>query len=397
MAQIEFIHISKSYGDTPAVRDLNLQIDEGEFVVLVGPSGCGKTTALRMVAGLEEITDGEIRIGDRVVNELAPRDRDIAMVFQNYALYPHKSVYENLAFGLRMRKVSKDEQRRRVNEIAQKLGLADMLDRRPGQLSGGQRQRVAMGRAIVREPKAFLMDEPLSNLDAKLRVQMRAEIARIQKALQVTTLYVTHDQVEAMTMGDRVAVMRDGVLQQVDTPQRIYDAPANLFVASFVGSPPMNLFEAAVGSDGASLTFGETRLELRGGTLRDYAGRRIVVGIRPEEVREAGGWDGARVRGRVLLVEALGAEQLIHIEVAATPLERADLVDAAAQPPGPSLGVEDLERSVTLLGRFDRHLLLTPGEAVEVAIDPRLLHFFDLETGVALPTADVPAVAGVAG
>jgi multiple sugar transport system ATP-binding protein len=398
MAEIEFVHVSKIYGgDTPAVRDLNLSIGEGEFVVLVGPSGCGKTTALRMVAGLEEITEGEIRIGDRVVNDLAPRDRDIAMVFQNYALYPHKTVYENLAFGLRMRKVPKAEQRRRVEEIAQKLGLADMLNRRPAQLSGGQRQRVAMGRAIVREPKAFLMDEPLSNLDAKLRVQMRAEIARIQKALQVTTVYVTHDQVEAMTMGDRVAVMRDGVLQQVDTPQRLYDAPANLFVASFVGSPPMNLFEATVEQGGTQLAFGETRLDLGSRSLHGYAGRRVVVGIRPEEVREASGWDGARVRGRVLLVEALGAEQLVHIEIAATPLERADLVDAAAQPPGPSLGVEDLERSVTLLGRFDRHLLLTPGEAVEVAIDPRLLHFFDLETGAALPTADVPAVAGVAG
>jgi multiple sugar transport system ATP-binding protein len=403
MAEIEFIHVSKSYGDTPAVRDLNLQVAEGEFVVLVGPSGCGKTTALRMVAGLEEITSGEIRIGDRIVNELAPRDRDIAMVFQNYALYPHKSVYENLAFGLRMRKVPKAEQRERVENIAQKLGLADMLNRRPAQLSGGQRQRVAMGRAIVREPKAFLMDEPLSNLDAKLRVQMRAEIARIQKSLRVTTLYVTHDQVEAMTMGDRVAVMRGGILQQVDTPQRLYDFPSNLFVASFVGSPPMNLFEAAVEGDGSRLVFGDTRLELPPDivagcpVLREYAGRRVAVGIRPEEVREASGWDGAHVRGRILLVEALGAEQLVHIEVAATPLERADLIDAAAQPPGPSLGVDDLERSVTLLGRFDRHLLLTPGEAVEVAIDPRLLHFFDLETGVALSTVDVPAVAGVAG
>ena len=398
MAELEFIHVNKTYGgDTPAVRDLNLQVEEGEFVVLVGPSGCGKTTALRMVAGLEEISSGEIRIGDRVVNELAPRDRDIAMVFQNYALYPHKSVYDNLAFGLRMRKVPKEEQRKRVEEIAHKLGLADMLERRPAQLSGGQRQRVAMGRAIVREPKAFLMDEPLSNLDAKLRVQMRAEIARIQKALHVTTLYVTHDQVEAMTMGDRVAVMRDGILQQVDTPQHLYDAPANLFVASFVGSPPMNIFEAAVDADGTRLVFGETQLEVPGRVLREYAGRRVAVGIRPEEVREASSWDGARVRGSVLLVEALGAEQLVHIEVAATPLERADLVDAAAQPPGPSLGVEDLERSVTLLGRFDRHLLLTPGEAVEVAIDPRLLHFFDLETGLALPTVDAPLVAGVAG
>jgi multiple sugar transport system ATP-binding protein len=404
MAEITFSHVSKVYGgDTTAVRDLNLEIGEGEFVVLVGPSGCGKTTALRMVAGLEEITAGEVRIGDRVVNELAPRDRDIAMVFQNYALYPHKSVYENLAFGLRMRKVSKAEQRRRVEEIAHKLGLADMLQRRPAQLSGGQRQRVAMGRAIVREPKAFLMDEPLSNLDAKLRVQMRAEIARIQQALKVTTLYVTHDQIEAMTMGHRVAVMRSGVLQQVDTPQRLYDAPGNLFVASFVGSPPMNLFEAAVERDGSRLVFGETQLDLPADAtgerpaLRAYAGRRVAVGIRPEEVREARGWDGARVRGRILLVEALGAEQLVHIEVAAKPLGRADLVDAAAQPPGPSLGVEDLERSVTLLGRFDRHLLLSPGEAVEVAIDPQLLHFFDLETGAAIPTVEVPVAAGVVG
>src|SRR5205823_61170 len=261
--------------------------------------------------------------------ELAPRDRDIAMVFQNYALYPHKNVFDNLAFGLRMRKVSKEEQRRRCREIARVLGLGDMLQRRPAQLSGGQRQRVAMGRAIVREPKAFLMDEPLSNLDAKLRVQMRAEIARIQQALKVTTLYVTHDQVEAMTMGDRVAVMRDGALQQVDKPQRLYDAPANLFVASFVGSPPMNLFEATVEQDGSRLVLGETQLDLPADVLaerpglRSYVGRRVAVGIRPEEVREASGWDGARVRGRVLLVEALGAEQLIHIEVAAKPLERA--------------------------------------------------------------------------
>src|SRR6185295_3914729 len=247
MAQIELVHLSKVYsGDVIAVRDLNLEVEEGEFVVLVGPSGCGKTTALRMIAGLEEISSGEIRIGGKVVNDLAPRDRDIAMVFQTYALYPHKTVYDNLAFGLRMRKVPKEEQKRRVEEIARVLGLGDMLQRRPAQLSGGQRQRVAMGRAIVREPKAFLMDEPLSNLDAKLRVQMRAEIARIQQALKVTTVYVTHDQVEAMTMGNRVAVMRDGRLQQVDTPQRLYDAPVNLFVASFVGSPAMNLFEAGL-------------------------------------------------------------------------------------------------------------------------------------------------------
>jgi multiple sugar transport system ATP-binding protein len=404
VADIQFVHIGKVYdGDVTAVRDLNLDVAEGEFMVLVGPSGCGKTTALRMIAGLEEITSGEIRIGGKVVNDLAPRDRDIAMVFQNYALYPHKSVYENLAFGLRMRKVPKDEQKRRVEEIARILGLGDLLQRRPAQLSGGQRQRVAMGRAIVREPKAFLMDEPLSNLDAKLRVQMRAEIARIQQALKVTTVYVTHDQVEAMTMGHRVAVMRDGELQQVDTPQRLYDAPANLFVASFVGSPPMNLFEAVVERDNFRLIckVGDTELELLAdiaaerASLANYAGRRVAVGIRPEDVREASGWDGARLRGRILLVESLGSEQLVHIEIAANPLERSDLVDTAAQPPGPSLGLDDLERAVTLLGRFDRHLLLAPEEAVEVAIDPRLLHFFDLETGVAIRTVDVPVAAEV--
>jgi multiple sugar transport system ATP-binding protein len=407
VADVELVHLTKVYGsDVVAVRDLNLQIAEGEFVVLVGPSGCGKTTALRMLAGLEEISAGEIRIGGKVVNDLPPRDRDIAMVFQNYALYPHKSVYDNLAFGLRMRKVPKDEQKRRVEEIAGVLGLGDMLRRRPAQLSGGQRQRVAMGRAIVREPKAFLMDEPLSNLDAKLRVQMRAEIARIQKALKVTTVYVTHDQVEAMTMGDRVAVMRDGVLQQVDTPQRLYDAPANLFVASFVGSPPMNIFEAAVSRrDGRLLCkLGDSEFELPADiaasrpALGDYAGRRLAVGIRPEDVREASGWDGARLRGRILLVESLGSEQLVHIQIAAAPLERPDLVDTAAQAPGPAFGVGDLEQAVTLLGRFDRHLLLTPGEAVDVAIDPQLLHFFDLETGVAVPSvADTRVTAGVVG
>jgi multiple sugar transport system ATP-binding protein len=405
VADVELVHLTKVYGhDVVAVRDLNLQIGEGEFVVLVGPSGCGKTTALRMIAGLEEISAGEIRIGGKVVNDLPPRARDIAMVFQTYALYPHKSIYDNLAFGLRMRKVPKEEQKRRVEEIARVLGLADMLQRRPAQLSGGQRQRVAMGRAIVREPKAFLMDEPLSNLDAKLRVQMRAEIARIQKALKVTTVYVTHDQVEAMTMGDRVAVMRDGELQQVDTPQRLYDVPANLFVASFVGSPAMNIFEAAVRRDNERLLckVGDSEFELPADltaarpALADYGDRRLAVGIRPEDVREAAGWDGARLRGRIILVESLGSEQLVHIEIAAAPLERPDLVDTAAQAPGPAFGVDELEQAVTLLGRFDRHLLLTPGEAVEVAIDPHLLHFFDLETGIAVPkSVDAPVAAGV--
>src|SRR6187401_2718197 len=314
MAEIELEHLTKVYsGDVTAVDDVSLDIGDGEFMVLVGPSGCGKSTLLRIIAGLEEVTQGSISIGGTDVTEFAPRRRDIAMVFQSYALYPHMSVRKNIGYGLKVRRVPKDESRRRVEEVAKLLGLEELLERKPAQLSGGQRQRVAMGRAIVREPKAFLMDEPLSNLDAKLRVQMRAEIARIQKALEVTTLYVTHDQVEAMTMGDRVAVMRDGILQQVDTPQRLYDLPANLFVASFVGSPPMNLFEANVEADGAQLVFGETRLDLGARSLRDYSGRRVVVGIRPEEVREASGWDGAHVRGRVLLVEALGAEQLVHI------------------------------------------------------------------------------------
>jgi multiple sugar transport system ATP-binding protein len=395
MAEIQFVDISKVYGrDTVAVRHLNLTVGEGEFVVLVGPSGCGKTTALRMVAGLEEITDGEIRIGDRVVNELPPRERDIAMVFQNYALYPHKTVYENLVFGLRMRKVPKAEQRRRVEEIARVLGLGEMLQRRPAQLSGGQRQRVAMGRAIVREPKAFLMDEPLSNLDAKLRVQMRAEIARIQQTLKVTTLYVTHDQVEAMTMGHRVAVMRDGVLQQVDAPQKLYDAPVNLFVASFVGSPAMNLLEAElVRADGSlACRLGDIEIDLpdevvaRRPSLQAHVGEPIAIGIRPEDVQLGPALEGTHLPGRVLLVEALGAEHLVHLEIAATPLRRTELVDAAIQPSE----TEAFGRSSTLLGRFDRNFLLQPGEAVEVAIDPHRLHFFELDSGAAIQTVDVP-------
>jgi multiple sugar transport system ATP-binding protein len=398
MANIHFAHVSKVYGhDHVAVRDLNLEIAEGEFMVLVGPSGCGKTTALRMVAGLEEISDGEIRIGDRVVNELAPRERDVAMVFQNYALYPHKNVYDNLVFGLRMRKVSKSEQRRRVEEIARILGLSDMLERRPAQLSGGQRQRVAMGRAIVREPKAFLMDEPLSNLDAKLRVQMRAEIARIQQTLKVTTLYVTHDQVEAMTMGHRVAVMRDGVLQQVDEPERIYDEPTNLFVASFVGSPAMNLLEAEVQRDGDRLVcrLGDTEIAAPAG-LATHVGSRVAVGIRPEHIRPAfGAVDGIRIRGLVLLVEPLGSEVLAHVEVPAPPLGRLDLIDAAAQP-SPGLSAVG-GGSATVLARFDRELALRAGEPVELAIDPRRLLFFDLDSGAALAKTGAPVAASVAG
>ena len=404
MAGVTLEHVSKIYPDgTRAVNAIDLGIDDGEFMVLVGPSGCGKTTALRMVAGLEEITDGEIRIGDRVVNDLAPRDRDIAMVFQNYALYPHKTVYENLVFGLRMRKVPKEERRRRVEEIARILGLEDMLQRRPAQLSGGQRQRVAMGRAIVREPQAFLMDEPLSNLDAKLRVQMRAEIARIQQTLAVTTLYVTHDQVEAMTMGHRVAVMRGGVLQQVDTPQRLYDSPGNLFVASFVGSPAMNLLEVVLERDGGALVcrVGDTDLELPADTvgrrpaLERFVGRHIAVGIRPEALSEAGeDPDAPRLHGRVLLVEALGAESLAHVEVTGTPLDRPELVDVAASqthllPVG--------ERTATLLARLEHDTGVRPGHIVDLAVDTRRLHFFDLESGVAIAAAAAPVTAAAVG
>jgi multiple sugar transport system ATP-binding protein len=404
MAAIQFNHVSKEYGGgTLAVDDLNLEVAEGEFVVLVGPSGCGKTTALRMVAGLEEISYGEIRIGDRVVNDLAPRERDIAMVFQNYALYPHKTVYENLVFGLRMRKVPKSEQRRRVEEIARILGLDEMLERRPAQLSGGQRQRVAMGRAIVREPKAFLMDEPLSNLDAKLRVQMRAEIARIQQTLQVTTLYVTHDQVEAMTMGHRVAVMRGGVLQQVDTPQRLYDFPGNLFVASFVGSPAMNLLEVGLERDATSLVcrIGDSELEVpadvvaRRPQLERYVGRTLALGIRPEALAEsADDPDAPRLRGRALLVEALGAESLAHVEVTATPLDRPELVDTAVAQ-AHLLPVGD--RTATLLARLAHDTGVRPGHIVDLAVDVRRLHFFDLESGAAVPAAGAPVTAAAVG
>jgi multiple sugar transport system ATP-binding protein len=394
VAAIRFTHVIKEYGGgTLAVDDLNLEVAEGEFVVLVGPSGCGKTTALRMVAGLEEITGGEIRIGDRVVNDLAPRERDIAMVFQNYALYPHKTVYENLVFGLRMRKVPKSEQRRRVEEIARILGLEEMLQRRPSQLSGGQRQRVAMGRAIVREPQAFLMDEPLSNLDAKLRVQMRAEIARIQQTLKVTTLYVTHDQVEAMTMGHRVAVMRSGVLQQVDTPQRLYDFPGNLFVASFVGSPAMNLLEVGLERDGGSLVCrtGDVEIDVpsevaaRRPQLEQYVGRRLALGIRPEALSESSADpDAPRVRGRALLVEALGAESLAHVEVSATSLDRPELVDVSVSQ-AHLLPVAD--RTATLLARLEHDTGVKPGHVVDLAVDVRRLHFFDLESGAAVPVA----------
>src|SRR4051794_15325288 len=343
LATVTFDGVSKVYDNGfRAVDTLDLQIRDGEFMVLVGPSGCGKTTALRMLAGLEEISDGELVIDDTVVNDVAPQKRDIAMVFQNYALYPHLTVYDNMAYGLKIQKLSKADIKTRVNEIAKVIGLEELLDRKPKALSGGQRQRVAMGRAIVRRPKVFLMDEPLSNLDAKLRVQMRSEVARIQHELKATTVYVTHDQVEAMTMGDRVALMRRGVLQQVDTPMRLYNAPANLFVASFIGSPAMNLFEAVLNQRDGHLvaTVGDQILRLDPEALADpkdldrYAGKKIAIGIRPEHLEDAavqtGAPAGRRLETTVKSIEALGAELIAHLEIGGRPVLTEEVKEVAA-------------------------------------------------------------------
>ena len=408
MAGITFDDVTKTYGDGHrAVSDLNLDVQDGEFVVLVGPSGCGKTTALRMIAGLEEITGGQIRIGERVVNNLPPGARDIAMVFQNYALYPHMTVAENIGFALRMRKVPKAEARRRIEETARIIGLVDHLDRKPGQLSGGQRQRVAMGRAIVREPQVFLMDEPLSNLDAKLRVQMRAEISRIQRQLAVTTVYVTHDQIEAMTMGDRVAVMRKGLLQQFDAPQRLYESPANLFVASFIGSPAMNVLEGSLEREGDTLMcrVGTAALALPPEVLNarpalaQHLERPIVVGIRPEALDEPGrrdGGDGGRLRGRVQAVEALGPEQLVHVEIDAKPALVEEvlegLVDMEAAGDLAEIRTDTDGSRATVVARLDASARVRPDEPIELAVDLRHLHFFDLGSGEAIALTE-PATA----
>jgi multiple sugar transport system ATP-binding protein len=398
MSGITLDKVTKTYGDGYlAVSDLDLDVQDGEFIVLVGPSGCGKTTALRMIAGLEEISGGEIRIGDRVVNNLPPGARDIAMVFQNYALYPHMTVAENIGFALRMRKVPKAEARRRIEETARIIGLTDHLDRKPGQLSGGQRQRVAMGRAIVREPQVFLMDEPLSNLDAKLRVQMRAEISRIQRQLAVTTVYVTHDQIEAMTMGDRVAVMRKGLLQQFDAPQNLYERPANLFVASFIGSPAMNMLEGTLERDGDELVcrIGTTSLTLPAEVLAArpalalHLGKPIAVGIRPEALDEPGrrdGGDGGRLRGRVEAVEALGPEQLAHVEIEARPVLADDVLEGLVDVEEAADLAEiitDRDRA-TVVARLDATARIRADDQIELAVDLRRLHFFDLETGEAI-------------
>jgi multiple sugar transport system ATP-binding protein len=394
VAEVTFDQVSKVYPDgTRAVDGMTLGIEDEEFMVLVGPSGCGKTTALRMVAGLEEISEGVLEIGDRVVNHVPPKDRDIAMVFQSYALYPHLTVYENIAFGLRVKKVPKAEIDRRVHEAAHTLGLEEFLDRKPRALSGGQRQRVAMGRAIVRQPQAFLMDEPLSNLDAKLRVQVRAEIARLQNDLGVTTIYVTHDQVEAMTMGDRVAVMRKGVLQQVAPPQDLYDNPVNLFVGGFIGSPAMNLFEATLerSDGGLVLTAGDQRLTVADelaqarDRLRAYEGRTVIVGVRPENLEDAAlvedAPEDARLRGRVDLTEALGSELMVHFTIEAKPAVTED-VRELAQDVGETVK-EDVSET-EMVARFDPRSRARQGEAVEAVVDTRSLHFFDPESGAGI-------------
>jgi multiple sugar transport system ATP-binding protein len=398
MANIVFEDVQKIYPDgTQAVFDLDMEIEDGEFVIFVGPSGCGKSTVLRMVAGLEDISGGKISIGDKVVNDLTPKERDIAMVFQSYALYPHMSVADNMGFALKLSKTPKAEIEKRVNEAAEILGLTEYLHRKPKALSGGQRQRVAMGRAIVRNPQAFLMDEPLSNLDAKLRVQMRAEIADLQSRLGTTTLYVTHDQVEAMTMGDRVAVLKAGRLEQVDAPQRLYDHPDTIFVAGFMGSPSMNIAEAELAADGDTIY-----VEIEGGGIRlrvaeeairqypkvpDYVGQRVAIGMRPEHFTrgEDVNEDQRLSRREIGLVEMLGAEMLVHFKTGARPIVsediRAAIDDADA--------FEELERKAAeggqdFVARFDADDPPTAGDVRDFGFETEHLHFFDPDTGAAL-------------
>jgi multiple sugar transport system ATP-binding protein len=400
VAAVTFDRVSKVYADgTRAVSELSLDIGDQEFMVLVGPSGCGKTTALRMVAGLESISEGAVRIGDKVVNNLPARDRDIAMVFQSYALYPHLTVYDNIAFGLRLRKAPKGEIDQRVREAAHVLGLTEFLDRKPRNLSGGQRQRVAMGRAIVRQPQAYLMDEPLSNLDAKLRVHMRAEIASLQNELGVTTIYVTHDQVEAMTMGDRVAVMRKGELQQVAAPQELYERPVNLFVGGFIGSPAMNLVEAEIQGQNGRLAarIGQHTLGLTDELLayrpklQSYVGKRLVVGIRPENLEDArlepDTPDDQKLRGVVVLREPLGSEIVAHFTVDAPPALTEDVRELArdvGQESAVKTAATESENETVMVGRFGPRSRIKDGEAIDVAVETGALHFFDLETGLGI-------------
>ena len=397
MAEIVFDDVWKVYSDgTEAVRSLDLTISDKEFMVFVGPSGCGKTTALRMVAGLEMISKGAISIGARVVNDLPPKERDIAMVFQNYALYPHMTVFDNMGFGLKLQKMQKPEISRRVREAARILGLDDLLDRKPRALSGGQRQRVAMGRAIVRNPQAFLMDEPLSNLDAKLRVQTRAEIARIQHELGVTTIYVTHDQTEAMTMGDRVAVLRKGMLQQVDTPQTLYEMPVNIFVAGFIGSPAMNLVEGELRrmDDGLVVDVGGFRLpipaevEAARPDLRNYVDRTIVLGVRPEDMEDAALVTDApaerRIAAIVELRESLGSDVLVHFTIEGRPPITEDvkeLVDEVGEDILQQVEQQAQSGRAPMIARLSPRTTVRKGDPIELVVDTHRLHFFDLDHG----------------
>ncbi|CAN5614837.1 trehalose ABC transporter ATP-binding protein SugC [soil metagenome] len=391
MSEVTLTNLHKVYPNGfCALQELSLSVGDGEFLVLVGPSGCGNSTALQMIAGLESITGGEIRIGERIVNDQPPKARDIAMVFQDYALYPHMTVAKNIAFPLELAKIKKSEIKQRVAETADVLGLAPQLDKRPGELSGGQKQRVAMGRAIVRQPAVFLMDEPLSNLDAKLRVQMRGEIARIQAELGTTTIYVTHDQVEAMTMGDRVAVMLDGELQQVATPKDLYSRPANVFVAGFIGSPPMNLLRGRVSAatDGVAVRVGsaefvlDARSTARHPRLREFDGRDVAVGIRPECLTPTDQPDGA-LAGPARLVESLGAEVLVHVVTDAEPIDINDNVDDADA--RAELGAElHVAGGAVVVARFDAETTVRKGDTVSLAVDRSKLHFFDVDGGTRL-------------
>jgi multiple sugar transport system ATP-binding protein len=387
MAAIVLDHISKMFGEVLAVDDVSLTVDDGEFMVLVGPSGCGKSTILRMIAGLEEVTAGEIEIGEEQVTDLEPKSRDIAMVFQNYALYPHMTVEQNLGFGLKLQHLPKTERQERVQDAATILGLQDMMTRKPSELSGGQRQRVAIGRAMVREPKAFLMDEPLSNLDAKLRIHMRAELQRLHDRLKTTTVYVTHDQVEAMTLGDRVAVLRDGILQQVDTPQNLYTHPANLFVAAFMGAPPMNLVEATI--EGGTLKFGGFAIPFTNGALAGYGQETVIVGIRPADMEDADVRhdEGPTISVRADVTEELGSEVNILFRVDAPPVA-ADVIMAATDEQGEELLLlADDTPGTMFCARVDARTETQPGGEVRLTLDPTRFHYFDPATGLAVHAA----------
>jgi multiple sugar transport system ATP-binding protein len=394
MAKIVLDQVTKVFsGETIAVDDVSIEIGDGEFMVLVGPSGCGKSTLLRIVAGLEDLTNGEVLIGDRVVTDLAPKDRDIAMVFQSYALYPHMTVEKNLGIGLKLRRTPKDETRKKVLEVAEILGLERLLQRKPGQLSGGQRQRVAIGRAMVREPQAFLMDEPLSNLDAKLRVQMRGELARLRDRLHTTTIYVTHDQVEAMTLGDRVAVMRDGVVQQLDTPAALFQRPANQFVAAFIGSPSMNQFEAKI--EGSEVVFGVHRIAIHPDhDLRAYDGKTVILGIRPSDFEDAAVWsDESRptMDVHVDMAEELGSEVNLIFTVDAPPVE-SGLEAQAADDSGDSAFVPLAPENATVcIACVDARTAARPGTAAKLMIDAARLYYFDRDSGLAVGTAAATA------